>query len=274
MYPIHLAIAVAVGFSGAAIQGQTPSQPPVVVLAGTPASAENPCHSTICREFDLYSDDRATSVLISTVGLGDARLRAGTCSAKSSSIAKTILRIEAKADGTRICLCIPGSGFPATGTVTGKIIASSPPTTVEAAIALNGTTSPSQHFVAALLWGLGFAIPALFSTYLGQRVYLWQKRKEGERETAINRRLEIRIDPDAEQRFFVNYLPQLAGSSDEVFIEDMNGQYATIERFLTAEDAVAIKAALDAGNRAATIAILRRNFPYRGTVLDSIERKG
>lgn len=278
MYAMHLTISVAAVIGAVALKADTPLAPskplPVVVLAGTPAWAERPCATTICRNFDVYSDGRGTPVMISTVGLGDARLRAGECDAKASSPAKTLLRIDATAVGTRICLCIPRSGFPETGTVNGRIIASSPPTTVEAVVALIGaTTPPSRYFFAALLWGLGFAIPALFSTYLGQRVYLWQKRKEDERANAITRREQIRNDPDTEQRFFRIYLPQLAGATDEEFIDDLNGQYGSIERLLTNEDAVAIKAALDDRDRAATIAILRRCFPHRGAVLDSVERK-
>ena len=211
--------------------------------------------------------------MIATIGLGDARLRAGDCRTKAGATPKTLLRIAADSEGTRICVCIPKSAFPASGTATGKLVATSPPTTAEAEVTLSGSMSPSQHFVAALLWGLGFALPALFSTYVGQRVYLWQKRKDEERETIKTRREQQRVEPAAVQTFFNTFLPGLANSPDNEFADEIRGQFGSIERYLSNEDATAINQALDTNNRARIVAILRKNFPGRDTVLDSVKNE-
>jgi len=276
MFTIHLTMIAGAVIAATSITTPAPASlpPPVVVLAGTPSSVEKNCKTAICRNFDVYSDGRLTPVMISTLGLGDARIHVGSCAANAALSAATLLRFTANARGTRLCVCIPRSAFPVTGTATGKIIASSAPTSAEAAVVLNGSPPAADHFVAALLWGVGFAIPALFSTYLGQRVYIWQKRKDDERANTVSRREQFRNEPEAVQTFFNVFLPQLAGTSDEDFAGEIRNQYASIEGFLTNDDSVAMNEALDAKDRALIVAILRRNFPDRKAALESVESKG
>ncbi|MGA8810832.1 MAG: hypothetical protein WB973_23410 [Thermoanaerobaculia bacterium] len=268
--PILIALAVTATAASAA---DAPPAVPVVVIAGTPATIERSRGASVCREFDVYSDGRATRVMISTTGLGDARLRLGRCADPPKSAMNTLLVLIANGNGARVCVCVSSDAFPVNGNVSGKIIASAPPTSVEAAVTLSTSPWLRQNFIAALLWGLGVAIPLLLSTWAGQRIYVWQKRKDEERAVAGRQRERRRIDPDAENRFFDIYLPKLAGESDEVFAEAVTGQLPSIEPLLTDEEASFLTSALQAKDHQKIIDILRKNFPGHGEVLDRVERK-
>lgn len=248
--------------------------PPFVILSGTPSTIDNPwCTDVVCRDFDVYGDARNTRVMLTTTGLGAARLRSGPCSTKAKSVAASALELTVNASGSRVCLCIPNDAFPDSGTVSGKILASAPPTSVETTILL--VTSPwlKQNFIAALLWGLGIAIPLLLSTWVGQRVYVWQKRKDDERAAVGRQREQRRRDPDAENRLFDIFLPTLAGASDEEFANEINGQRASIDQGLTDDQSAAFNAAIETNDRAAIIEILRKAFPGHDDVLNELKRK-
>ena len=267
MLPVRLMMVAAAILTASLLKGQ---EPPAVVLAGTPASLERGFYSSelVCRDFDVYGDGKAKTAMISTQGLGRALLsgpgRAGFL---------TLLRIPIGTTATTVRLCIPVDAFPEQGTVKGKIVAIAAATTAEAPVSLSGSETPLAKFFAALLWGLGFAVPALLSTYLGQHVYLWQKRKEAAQKLVQVRAEHNRTAPEAEKTLFENYLPRLKGASDKQFASDISDQLASLEGLLADDDMVAMKSALDDLDRMKVLDILQRNFPNRKSVLDSLRSK-
>jgi hypothetical protein len=224
----------------------------------------------ICTQlFYLTTHQTPTTVELATTGLGPARFfnSSTECERSIGSVEKYPLSTRVTLLDTvprPIVIGIPSRAVPATGVLTGKLVALTSRTEVgEAQITLERTEKSS--FRKAVAWTLGFAVPGFITALLAYLGQIGFKSWEAKR-AVVDQFSKYQIQNwSTLHRFFgIHIAALLEHSNDLTFVTDVHSELENLGVInqLPPKIRNILLNGLNSGSKKKVMEALRRAFPY------------